>query len=136
MFRKKLWAVLGIGLWFLASCGQGGGEAPFPAFVYSTAVSLEAYRAAVALPPGVMEAIPCYCGCSGLAPAHRHLKDCFFLPEGGFTDHASGCDLCGKIALDVQEAYQQGVALKEIRQGIEAKYAVYGAATDTPPVTP
>jgi len=133
MNKRKGLAVLWIGLWLLAACG-GRGES-FPAFVYSSALSLDSYRAAVAMPPGVTEAIPCYCGCRGLNPPHGHLRDCFFLPQGGFSDHASGCDLCGRIVLDVQRAYRQGVPLGEIRERVEGKYAIYGGPTDTPPVS-
>lgn len=134
---KKL-TILALGLAALAlvACSRGGGqgETEFPSFVYASALSLESYRAAVALPPEVSTSIPCYCGCASSSPPHRHLRDCFIKPEGGYTDHAAGCDLCGKIALDALQAYQQGVPLKEIRAMVDAKYAEYGTPTETPPV--
>lgn len=121
----------------VAACskGSGQGSTEFPPFVYASAMSLASYQAAVALPAEITTRIPCYCGCASSSPAHRDLRDCFFKPEGGYTDHAAGCDLCGKIALDVLRAYQQKTPLKEIRAMVDDKYAEYGTSTQTPPVT-
>ena len=109
-------------------------EERFPSFVYSTAGSLESYRAASSLPRDVMTSIPCYCGCAAAPSDHKILLDCFYDKDGNYTDHASGCDICGKIALDVQAKHRQGMSLKEIRAFIDSKYSIYGKATNTPPV--
>lgn len=116
------------------ACSGDKSEAKFPSYVYASALSLESYKAALALSESVTTQIPCYCGCADLPTPHRHLRDCFINPDGSFTDHASGCDLCGKIVLDVQEMHRKGVSLKEVRAAIDAKYSVYGNPTDTPKV--
>ena len=119
------------------ACSRGGdkAEGQFPSYVYASAMSLESYKAAVSLPTEVTTQMPCYCGCADFATPHRHLLDCFINPDGTYTDHASGCDLCGKILLDVAAQHGQGVSIQEIRANIDAKYTVYGKPTDTPLVT-
>ena len=114
-----------------AACARGPAE-EFPSFVYAASSSLEAYRAAASVPAEVTTHIPCYCGCATSQAPHRHLRDCFYKPEGGYTDHAAGCDLCGKIMADVKTEFEQGKDVKTIRADIDAKYAAYGAPTDTP----
>jgi len=113
-----------------ASSGQ-----KFPSFVYASAVSLEAYRIAVAMPE-VLAVLPCYCGCAkplaGQAP-HKNLKECFIAPDGSFNEHAAGCDLCGKEAVDAARWRKEGQSLREIRAAIDRKYREYGEPTDTPP---
>jgi hypothetical protein len=116
------------------ACSKGGGKAQneFPSYVYASALSLESYKTAVSLPREVTTQMPCYCGCADFPTPHRHLLDCFINPDGTYTDHASGCDLCGKIVLDVAAQHKQGLSIKEIRANIDAKYSVYGKSTDTP----
>jgi len=136
--RLKKAVVLGLALALLGSaglaCSKEGSKAQtdFPSYVYASALSLESYKAAVSLPREVTTQMPCYCGCADFSTPHRHLLDCFFNPDGTYTDHASGCDLCGKILLDVAAQHKQGKSIKEIRANIDAKYSVYGKPTDTP----
>ncbi len=107
-------------------------DAHFPTFVYDSALSLKAYKIAVRI-PNLLFSIPCYCDC-GRASGHKSLHDCFFNADGTFNDHASGCEVCGLEALDIAKWQGQGKSLKEIRTMIDAKYAAYGHATDTPAV--
>jgi len=120
-------ALLGLAL---PACSKQQEEG-FPSFVYANSGSLEAYRAAAFLPAEVTTKIPCYCGCRG---QHKYLRDCFYNQDGSYTDHAAGCDLCGKIAVDVRAEYEKGTDVKTIRAIIDAKYSVYGEPTDTPAI--
>ncbi len=122
----------------LTGCGTPRGrgaeleKADFPAFVYTSAISLESYRLAVR-EGDLLARLPCYCGCVDTAnPPHRNLKECFIKPDGRFEEHGSTCDLCGKIALDAADLQAQGLPLREIRARLDAKYLEYGKATDTP----
>jgi len=123
----------------LAGCGATRGEAQgevpkanLPAFVYTSAASLESYRLAVR-EQALLEQQPCYCGCVTTAdPPHRNLKECFIKPDGSFEEHGATCDLCGKIALDAADLKAQGLSPREIRAALDAKYLEYGKATDTP----
>lgn len=131
------WAGIGLGLALLVAVGiacSAGESEEFPSFVYGSALSLDSYRAAAALPAEVTSNLPCYCGCGTLEPPHRHLRDCFYTPDGSYNDHAASCDLCGRILLDAEHAYGEGQALHTIRAMIDEKYAAYGQPTDTPPV--
>ncbi|MDO8751430.1 MAG: PCYCGC motif-containing (lipo)protein [Dehalococcoidia bacterium] len=130
-------AKIGLALILLGIVGvacSGGQQEKFPAFVYASALSLESYRAATSLPQEVLTSVPCYCGCATAPEPHMSLLDCFYNRDGSYSDHAAGCDLCGKILLDAQAAHQGGKDLKAIRAIIDSKYAVYGTPTDTPPV--
>lgn len=120
----------------IAGCGSNGKEPEpkedLPAFVYTSATSLDSYRLAVR-EVALLEQQPCYCGCVNTAdPPHRNLKECFIKPDGRFEEHGATCDLCGKIALDAEEMKAQGLPPREIRAGLDAKYLEYGKATDTP----
>ncbi len=124
-----------VALLLLAACAGPAAEEPrFPSFVYASALTLDSYRAAAALPAQVTTQIPCYCGCVSPPDSHHHLRDCFYEADGSFSRHAAGCDLCGKIVLDVQQAYEEGVALSAFRTMIDARYAEFGPPTATPPV--
>jgi hypothetical protein len=103
-----------------------------PAFAYNSAESLQAYRIARRIPE-VLESIPCYCGCEGAAK-HKNLRDCFIdASKGQYESHASGCDLCAKIAIDVDRLIKDH-SLKETRALIEKRYGQYGKGTPTPPI--
>jgi hypothetical protein len=115
-----------------AACGSAARGADFPSFVYASADSLAAYKTAVANRT-LLLVLPCYCGC-GESAQHRNLEQCFFKPEGGYDSHASGCDICGKEAMDAARWQRDGMSAKEIRRLIDEKYAVYGTPTDTAPV--
>jgi len=137
MLVKKA-IVIGLALALMGSaglaCSKGGDKAQtdFPSYVYASALSLDSYKAAVSLPKELTTQMPCYCGCADFPTPHRHLLDCFINPDGSYTDHASGCDLCGKIILDAAALHKQGKSIKEIRANIDDKYSVYGKSTDTP----
>lgn len=79
----------------------------------------------------LFERIPCYCGC-GKAIAHQNLFDCFVISPGVYSDHASGCMVCGDETKDVQRLAGEGQSAKEIRTWIDGEYSRYGAPTDTP----
>ncbi len=130
---KWIWIVPLAGL-FLAACAPAGRATDdgFPAFVYSSASSLQGYRIAKQM-PDVLEKMPCYCGCNK-GNNHHSLKECFIRPDGAYDDHASGCDVCVKEAVDASQWQQQGKSLAETRSLIDAKYQDYGQPTDTPPV--
>ncbi len=100
-----------------------------PDYAVSKRRTQAGYVAALEI-PGLLERVPCYCGCA--AVGHKSLKDCFINDDGTFDDHASYCDLCVSEALDVYRWDQEGRSLKEIRAMIDEKYSRYGDPTDTP----
>lgn len=114
-----------------SSADKAGTE--FPSYVYASAFSLQSYRTAVRVQNALTQ-MPCYCGCEAKPSEHKNLKECFIKPDGSYNDHAAGCDVCGKEAIDVAKALDEGKSLPEVRAMIDAKYAVYGKGTDTPPV--
>ncbi|MDP2663738.1 MAG: PCYCGC motif-containing (lipo)protein [Dehalococcoidia bacterium] len=119
-----------------AACGSTAqGQEGLPSFAYNSKDSLEGYKFAMAN-QALISQIPCYCGCADLpgGQAHKSLKNCYLKDNGDFDDHASACDLCNKIALDVKAWQGQGIAVKDIRTRIDDKYVDYGKPTDTPPV--
>lgn len=77
--------------------------------------------------------IPCYCGC-GKALGHRYLLDCFVISPGVYSDHASGCMVCGNEANDVRRLTDDRQSAQQIRTWIDTEYARYGPPTDTPKV--
>lgn len=81
--------------------------------------------------PDMARQIPCYCGC-GRALGHRNLLDCFVIKSGVYSDHASGCMVCGNEANDVKRLTDEGRSQGEIRDWIDSEYSKYGAPTDTP----
>lgn len=81
--------------------------------------------------PAMAKQIPCYCGC-GKAIGHRNLLDCFVIGPGVYSDHASGCMVCGNEANDVRRLADEGQGAREIRDWIDAEYSKYGPPTDTP----
>ena len=115
---------------FVYQKGKSANE--FPSFAYNSAKALKAYRFAAQV-PDVLEVIPCYCEC-GIQSDHRNLKDCFIKTDGSFDEHASGCSLCGREAIDVKKWLDQKVPIKEIRNRIDKKYKQFGVPTPTPPI--
>lgn len=94
----------------------------------------EAYQAALEHGEAMVH-IPCYCGC--VAGDHRNLKDCYIRPSDGpiiWNEHAAHCDICIRETLEVVAARAQGLALREIRLGIERGFQQYAPPTDTPPL--
>lgn len=133
--RWILLAVLALAILAAACAGPSQGQEGLPSFAYNSRESLEGYRFAVTN-MDVVSQIPCYCGCSQLSggQAHKSLKNCYMKDDGTFDDHASSCDICNKIALDVKAWKDQGVPLKDIRAKVDDKYQDYGQPTDTAPV--
>jgi predicted small secreted protein len=138
MRRSTVLLLLALLAVLVAGCGTPRGRGSelekddFPAFVYTSAISLESYRLAVR-EGDLLAKLPCYCGCVDTAdPPHRNLKECFIKPDGRFEEHGATCDLCGKIALDAVDLQAQGIPPREIRAGLDTRYRKYGKPTDTP----
>lgn len=96
----------------------------------------EAYRYALER-PDVVEWMPCYCGCAGMA--HRSNLDCFFRARIGgavaFEEHASYCDICIETALLARERLAEGATLADVRAEVDARWGgrgVPGTPTDLP----
>jgi hypothetical protein len=104
---------------------------PLPAWVFSSPRSVRAYRAALAA-PALMAALPCYCGCVALRPAHASLLDCFVQPNGALDQHAAGCEVCQREALDARALAEAHTLWPEIRRQIDDRYRDHGPPTGTP----
>ena len=105
--------------------------AEFPEFVYYSAKSEQGYRLAVENRQ-LFALMPCYCGCAAIPDdPHRNLLDCFINDDGSFDPHASGCDVCADIAIDVAQWQAQGKSTAEIRSLVDAKYQGYGPSTSS-----
>lgn len=118
------------------SCAPGAAREDnpqFPAFVYRSEASLQAYQFATAMPE-LLAQVPCFCGC-GQDPAYTSLRDCFIRPEGGFDSHGSNCQTCIDEAKDIAQWQKEGKRPLEIREAIEAKYSRLGPGTKTPLIT-
>ncbi len=102
----------------------------FPAFVYNSAQTLEAYRTAVLIAE-VLPLMPCYCNC-GEAHGHPSLKDCFFNEDGSLHDHGAFCEICDMEVMDIAQWQDEGYTSEHIRALIDEKYPAYGEPTDTP----
>jgi hypothetical protein len=101
----------------------------FPEFVHSSAKSEQAYRLAVDNQQ-LFALMPCYCGCAAIPDdPHRNLLDCFINDDGSFDPHASGCEVCDDIAIDVAQWQAQGKSPSEIHSLVDAKYQGYGPST-------
>lgn len=119
---------------FAGEPGANPAEERFPAFAYNSASTLEGYRIAVRIPE-VLEKIPCFCNCGRMA-GHASLRDCFISEAGAFDDHAAGCGVCTREAVDTERWTQEGIALQTVRERIEQKYREYGEPTPTPVLSP
>lgn len=109
---------------------DGEQQREFPSFVYNSAQTLQAYRAAVQIPE-MLPLMPCYCNC-GEAHGHTSLQDCFFNEDGSFNDHAAFCEICDMEAIDILEWQSEGHSAEEIRGLIDTEYDSWGEPTDTP----
>ena len=100
-----------------------------PAEVHSAPVTVqEAYQFNVAN-PGIMEDIPCYCGCGNIG--HTSNYDCYVssVDDKGritFDNHALGCSICVDITQDVMRMLTDGKSPQDARAYIDATYARYG----------
>jgi hypothetical protein len=79
----------------------------------------------------LLRKVPCYCGC-GRSIGHQDLFDCFVIKPGVYSDHASGCMVCGNEARDVERLSNEGQTPQAIRAWIDGEYSRYGAPTNTP----
>ena len=126
----------------LAMSGGGGEDLSaavqgpkFPAFVYNSQTSRDAYRLAVDNRQ-LFSQMPCYCGCDRLDMPHQSLDQCFFMADGSFEQHAAYCTICADIATDAARWQSEGKATAEIRRLVDEKFGDIGPGTNTPPVSP
>jgi hypothetical protein len=126
----------------LAMSGGGGenssatAQGPqFPAFVYESQTSRNAYQLAVDNRQ-LFSQMPCYCGCDRLDMPHQSLDQCFFMADGSFEQHAAYCTICADIATDAARWQSEGKATAEIRRLVDEKFGDIGPGTNTPPVSP
>jgi hypothetical protein len=76
----------------------------------------------VAADPEAFEQVRCYCGCEATLD-HRHLRDCFERPDGGWERHAVGCAVCQLEARDVLAGRAAGQPMADIITEIDRTYA-------------
>jgi len=107
----------------------------FPAFVYESQTSRNAYQLAVDNRQ-LFSQMPCYCGCDRLDMPHQSLDQCFFTADGSFEQHAAYCTICADIATDAARWQSEGKATAEIRRLVDEKFGDIGPGTNTPPVSP
>ena len=107
----------------------------FPAFVYESQTSRNAYQLAVDNRQ-LFSQMPCYCGCERLDMPHQSLDQCFFMADGSFEQHAAYCTICADIATDAARWQSEGKATAEIRRLVDEKFGDIGPGTNTPPVSP
>lgn len=74
--------------------------------------------------------LPCYCGC-GPSQSHQSLLDCYIEPTG-YSDHAIGCLVCGRIAREAEDLFAAGEDVATIRARVDGQYAEFGPPTNTP----
>jgi len=104
-------------------------SAEFPEFVYYSSKSEKGYRLAVDNRE-LFAQMPCYCGCGAMPEErHRNLLDCFINEDGTFDPHASGCEVCDDIAIDVAAWQGEGKSIPETRSLVDAKYQSFGPST-------
>ena len=94
--------------------------------------------------PGVLEYIPCSCGC-GLRLRHTSVERCFIASRSGsdgrdvaYDEHGAGCRECIDIVHEVRALHAEGRPLAEIRRTVERTAAARGTPlwTLTPDVPP
>jgi hypothetical protein len=126
----------------LAMSGGGGEDSSataqgpqFPAFVYESQTSRNAYQLAVDNRQ-LYSQMPCYCGCERLDMPHQSLDQCFFMADGSFEQHAAYCTICADIAVDAARLQSEGKTVTEIRRLVDEKFGDMGPGTNTPPVSP
>ena len=100
-----------------------------PAEVKSAPVAVrEAYQFNTAN-PGIMQDIPCYCGCGDIG--HTSNYDCYVseVDASGkiaFDNHALGCSICVDITQDVMRMLRDGKSPQDARTYVDATYSKYG----------
>lgn len=77
---------------------------------------------------GVLEYIPCFCGC-GYRLSHTSVESCFIASRTGedgrdvvYDDHGTTCSQCVDIVHEVRILRESGQALPEIREIIERAF--------------
>ena len=79
---------------------------------------------------GLLEQIPCYCGCRYVG--HKHTRDCYWTDEGEWDKHGMTCKICVEIAMNTKLMHEEGEGILAIRAKIDAHYErVAGHATET-----
>jgi hypothetical protein len=102
-----------------------------PADVQSAPVTVrQAYQFAAAN-PGMLQQIPCYCGCGAIG--HKSNYDCYVtgVDAAGtikFDTHALGCSLCVDITQDTMRLLREGKSISAIRTFVDGNYAKYGTS--------
>ena len=91
----------------------------------------EAYQFAV-LNQGVLEQLPCYCGCGAMG--HISNYSCYIVGEDengqlAFDSHALGCQICVDITQDAMRLLDEGQSVDEIFDYVDATYSRYGPPT-------
>jgi hypothetical protein len=100
-----------------------------PVDVQSAPVAVqEAYQFNIAN-PGIMQDIPCYCGCGDIG--HTSNYDCYVseVDTNGkimFDNHALGCSICVDITQDVMRMLRDGKSPQDARAYIDTTYSKYG----------
>ena len=102
-----------------------------PAEVQSAPMSVQAAYQFNAANPGIMQDIPCYCGCGDIG--HTSNYDCYVssVDEQGsitFDNHALGCSICVDITQDVMRMLRDGKTPQDARAYIDATYSKYGTS--------
>jgi len=102
-----------------------------PAEVQSAPMTVQAAYQFNAANPGIMQDIPCYCGCGDIG--HTSNYDCYVssVDEQGsitFDNHALGCSICVDITQDVMRMLRDGKTPQDARAYIDATYSKYGTS--------
>ncbi|WP_254052764.1 PCYCGC domain-containing protein [Bacillus sp. V59.32b] len=110
-----------------------------PAFLSDKPDDMKTIYLAAAQNKGLLEQMPCYCGC-GEEAGHKNNYDCFVFEnkKNGavvWDDHGTKCGVCLEIAAQSVVDYSKGKSVKEIRENIDKQYKDgYAKPTPTPEV--
>jgi hypothetical protein len=120
-----------------AASGEALAMAPLsemPADVRAAPVTVQqSYQFAFAN-PGVLQEIPCYCGCGAMG--HESNYDCYVAEVTGgqvtYDTHALGCSICVDITQDAMHLLREGKSTAQIRAAIDDTYSRYGPTNMEP----
>lgn len=91
--------------------------------------------------PEVLSYVPCFCGCE--RGGHKGNHDCFVAARDQKGDvtawepHGLECTVCIDVATEARQMYASGASVRDIRAGIEKKWAGFnGGHTPTPAAPP
>ena len=110
--------------------------AEMPAEVQTAPVAVQqAYQYAVAN-PGVLQNIPCYCGCGAMGHTSNYM--CYVAGQNAdgtvqFDPHALGCSICVDITQDAMRLSREGRSVPDIRAYVDATYSRFGPSNMTQP---